>query len=92
MEACAYCGGMATDREHVVAKSKFKTNKNLEVLLGFGPDDPENLVASCRTCNVRKLTLRRVPPSWSEKVDYLNALMGGRKWKVWNGDPKELYA
>lgn len=90
---CAYCNERrAVNTDHVVPKSKFKTNKHLAKLLGFGPNDPENLVGACFECNMRKGSLKRVPPSMADRVDYLNALMGGKPWRVWNGDPKTLYA
>lgn len=90
---CEYCGKTrAIHKDHGVPKSKFKTNKNLAALLGFGPNDPQNLIDACGPCNWRKGSLKRVPPSWASRVDFLNALMGGKPWKVWNGDPKELYA
>lgn len=39
---CAYCGDVATEVDHVYPKSK------------GGEDTLDNLVAACRTCNVRK--------------------------------------
>ena len=39
---CWYCGGVATETDHVVAKAN------------GGTDDPENLVAACKPCNVAK--------------------------------------
>lgn len=39
---CAYCGGVATSVDHVIAKAR------------GGSDDDANLVAACLSCNARK--------------------------------------
>lgn len=39
---CRYCGGEASEADHVIPKSK------------GGSDAAENLVASCRSCNASK--------------------------------------
>ena len=39
---CAYCGDSANEVDHIVPLKR------------GGSDDPENLVACCRTCNIRK--------------------------------------
>lgn len=39
---CRYCGGRATEVDHVIPHSR------------GGPDDPENLVAACKPCNSSK--------------------------------------
>jgi hypothetical protein len=39
---CVYCGGSATVRDHVVAKSR------------GGANEPSNIVLACNSCNVAK--------------------------------------
>ena len=39
---CVYCGGPATERDHVVPKRR------------GGTDDPSNLVLACHACNTSK--------------------------------------
>jgi 5-methylcytosine-specific restriction endonuclease McrA len=72
---CAYCGDVATEVDHVYPKSK------------GGEDTLDNLVAACRTCNVRKkdslfLAQGSTPPAFRFK----NSPIGGNQSKsVQNG-------
>jgi len=59
---CAYCGDVANEVDHRVAKVK------------GGEDTLDNLVAACRRCNIQKkdqdeavfLAQRSTPPAFSE--------------------------
>lgn len=82
---CAYaCTERAVHQDHVIPRSLFKKHRNLAALLGFGPDG-DNLVGACFAHNVRKGTRRYVPPSWADKLDFINALVPGAKFQVWDG-------
>ncbi len=39
---CAYCGGQANEVDHIIPLKR------------GGSDDADNLVAACRTCNIKK--------------------------------------
>ena len=69
---CAYCGDVANEVDHIIALKR------------GGSDDPDNLVACCRVCNIRKKDApigvflaqsstppvfpRRLPPKQSKPV------------------------
>lgn len=52
---CRYCGGEATEVDHIIPKSK------------GGTDDAKNLVAACRSCNASKGD-HSLPPDALRKV------------------------
>ena len=61
---CAYCGDVANEVDHIVAKVK------------GGEDTHDNLVAACRRCNIQKkdkdeavfLAQRSTPPAFAFKI------------------------
>lgn len=59
---CAYCQGMATTADHVLAKSQ------------GGTDTMENLVASCLPCNARKGAKRLLRNTWLNPRHFPNGL------------------
>jgi hypothetical protein len=83
---CAYCGDKAIHMDHVVPKSlqrKYHQQHGKKL-----PLDLAATVPSCGDCNWRKGTRRLVPPSWADKVDELNVLFFGSRFRVWAGDPQ----
>lgn len=75
---CAYCGGVATHRDHIVPIALRRRHK--------GYDGPEYQVAACSPCNWRKGTRRLVPPSWAHRIGELPS----GPWRVWGGSPEGL--
>jgi 5-methylcytosine-specific restriction endonuclease McrA len=53
---CAYCGAEATEVDHIQARAN------------GGQDTPDNLVASCRTCNATKQDKPLVRTNWYNKA------------------------
>lgn len=68
---CAYCGGRAIHRDHIVPIALRRRHT------GF--DGPEYQVASCGPCNWRKGTRRLAPVGFA--IDTLPS----SGWQVWDG-------
>ena len=102
--ACSYClTQRAVNLDHVIPLSARRRLESCwksvprakQNAVYFGPDGKivsDSLMAlapSCFECNMRKGTRLLIPPSWSDRLDELNAL-GIGTFRVWHGDVESL--
>jgi hypothetical protein len=84
---CAYaCSLPAVHADHVVPRLLQKKYARM------GKPLPAELcvtVPACFNHNILKGTRRLVPPSWAGKVDELNGLVSGARFRVWHGSAAE---
>ena len=94
MPTCAYCdgrNGVVTCRDHVIHRMRWKPRARIAALVGFDRDDPQNLVPACTFCNINRITRKLLPPSWADRVEWLNTLFPSRvPWRVWDGSIEGL--
>ena len=72
---CQYCGDRAVHIDHIICKALRRRHR-------LPDNDPAFLVAACFACNVRRGTLRLIPPSFADRI---SELPGTKPWRVWRG-------
>lgn len=90
MNACAYCGARAVNKDHVIPRQVVRTyNRRAPLDAPSIPAEWLETVPACFACNMRKGSRRLVPPSWGKRVEKLNKFFGGTPWRVWHGGTDE---